>query len=97
MEENKAVMTISTANENAKLPAMRQMTRKQVRALRAAGHDLVKNGTERDVAAVSELVDWVLENIYPEIGEDVAYSQVFGLALTTYKAIYEATELEIKN
>lgn len=81
----------------ATLPLMRAMSRKQVKELRAAGHDLIRKGNFEDKEAIAELVDWVLDNIYPDLDENVDYNQAFWLALNTYRAIYEVTEWERKN
>ena len=79
------------------MPLMRAMSRKQVNELRAAGHDLIRQGSFEDKAAIADMVDWVLDKVYPNLSEDVDYNQAFWLALNTYKAIYEVTEQEIKN
>lgn len=84
-------------NINVKMPLMRAMSRKQVRELRGAGHDLIRSGNFEDKEAIAELVDWVLDNVYPDLSEHVDYNQAFWLALNTYRAIYEVTEPEIKN
>ena len=84
-------------NIKVKMPLMRAMSRKQVRELRGAGHDLIRSGNFEDKEAIAELVDWVLDNVYPDLSEHVDYNQAFWLALNTYRAIYEVTEPEIKN
>lgn len=94
MTEN---MLATASKATSKLPLLRALSRKQVKELRAAGHDLIRKGNFDDKDSIADLVDWVLDNIYPDLNEHVDYNQAFWLALNTYRAIYEVTEPEIKN
>jgi hypothetical protein len=83
-----------------KLPAVAKLTRKQRRALDAAGFNLRKTkfDTTADLmAGVDNMADWVLDTIYPgfdfdDLDDDIC--RVF--ALYTYQNTYD-DDLAAKN
>ncbi|WP_289088208.1 hypothetical protein [uncultured Veillonella sp.] len=78
---------------------VRAMTRKQIKAMRKAGHDMVFSGQQegQDNKAMFDMVDWILDNVYGDVPlDDLPYGELVQLALTTYNKAYGAAE-EVKN
>lgn len=74
---------------------IRVMSYKQIKALRKAGLDPAYFGV--DGAKSSEMVDYILENIYPEYDFDsCGYDEIFELGMATYRRCFGAPE-ETKN
>jgi hypothetical protein len=79
--------------------AVKSMTRRQVKELRAAGLDPALFGGKKDPEKNAELVDWMIDNIYPELNgaEDMEYNKLVKLATDTYTYAYRGPVDEIKN
>lgn len=78
---------------------VRAMTRKQVKAMRKAGHDMVFSGQQegKDNKAMFDMVDWILDNVYGDVPlDDLPYGELVQLALKTYNKSYGSWE-EVKN
>lgn len=78
---------------------VRAMTRKQVKAMRKAGHDMVFSGQQegQDNKAIFDMVDWILDNVYGDVPlDDLPYGELVQLALKTYNKAYGSWE-EVKN
>lgn len=78
---------------------VRAMTRKQVKAMRKAGHDMVFSGHQegQDNKAMFDMVDWILDNVYGDVQlDDLPYGELVQLALKTYNRAYGGGE-EVKN
>ena len=74
---------------------IRDMSRKQVKDLRAAGLDPAF--TTLDTAKTAELIDWIVDKIYPDVDLDsMPYYKVNILAMATYRQAMGGPE-EIKN
>lgn len=76
---------------------IKSMTRGQIKALREAGYDLARI-QERDTAVSQDALDWIFDNVYPELSNDdnIPYSEVVRIAVATYRKTY-GNEEEIKN
>lgn len=78
---------------------VRAMTRKQIKAMRKAGHDMVFSGQQegQDNKAMFDMVDWILDNVYGDVPlDDLPYGELVQLALKTYNKAYGSWE-EVKN
>lgn len=78
---------------------VRAMTRKQIKAMRKAGHDMVFSGQQEDQdnKAMFDMVDWILDNVYGDVQlDDLPYGELVQLALKTYNKAYGGGE-EVKN
>ncbi len=78
---------------------VRAMTRKQIKAMRKAGHDMVFSGQQegQDNKAMFDMVDWILDNVYGDVQlDDLPYGELVQLALKTYNKAYGSWE-EVKN
>ena len=81
-------------------PPVRPLTRAEMKELRKQGLDpAILEISSRTVAAqkTAELVDWILETVYPDLNFDaLPYPQTVAIAMSVYKATY-GTEEEEKN
>lgn len=74
---------------------IKSMTRGQIKQLRAAGLDPAFG--EKDKENSAELVDWIIDHIYPELpADDLEYHILVKLATDTYTRAYRGPE-SIKN
>lgn len=75
--------------------AIRDMDRKQVKALREAGLDPAF--VEMNGQKTADLIDWIIDHIYPDVELDgVPYYKITQLAMDTYRRAMSGPEA-VKN
>ena len=95
MKKNDAEIVEVVTEENKTEIALRDMNRKHIKALRAAGLDPAF--VEINAQVTADLVDWIIDNIYPDLNlDDMPYYEVMQLAMNTYTRAVKGPEV-IKN
>lgn len=81
-----------------KVPAVRAMTRKQFKEMKAAGFDPLKVDQEEQAGSTLDMFDWILDNVYSDYNfEEYPNGECMRLAADTFKlAMGQPTE-EAKN
>ena len=84
--------------ETLKVPAVRAMTRKQVKQMKAAGFDPLNAEREEHASNTMDMFDWILENVYSDYDfDEYPNGECLRLAADTFKLAMGQTTEEAKN
>lgn len=93
-------MDMKTTNtpETLKMPAVRAMTRRQVKEMKAAGFNPMHLGNEEQAGKTMDMFDWILDNVYGDYDlDDYPSGECLRLAADTFKLAMGQTTEEAKN
>ncbi|MBQ7418166.1 MAG: hypothetical protein IJV18_08825 [Acidaminococcaceae bacterium] len=76
---------------------IKSMTRGQIKELRKAGLDPARSEKELSAADVTDTMEWIFDNVYPELAGDdsIPYDEVIRIGAETYaKSMGEKREIK---